>query len=162
MMKPKKPVHLLVRFADSFLKEGDTIENHKKVIEHEGAVWFGKMGSPVSQNHIDTLNMQVKEKKPTYIFLVKGNRRKSTVYRCKLAVASKTLLESERHLVPAYYAELEIPKYVKFWVKLTDIEHIEFAKLENMRVASSVLPIGETLYKSSSGHFIICEDNLYF
>jgi hypothetical protein len=153
----KKPIHLLIRFSDSRLKDGDTIQAHNEVIQKEGAVWFGKMGSTVSQNHIDRLNNQVEKRVPTFIFLVKGNRRKSIAYRASLIFASKTLIEKEKHLVPEYYSGLEIPKYVKFWAKLSEIKPIEFSDLQKMRVGSSVIPIGETLAKSSSGHFILRE-----
>jgi hypothetical protein len=154
-MKMEKPVHLLLRFSDSLLKQGDTIHEHNQVIAREGAVWFGKMGSPVSQNHIDTFNKQVEKDVPTFVYLVKGNRRKSKAYRGNLVLASKKLPDDEKYLVPAYYADLDTPKYVKFWVKLNEIVPIDLADLNKMQVASSVLPIAETLAKSSSGHFII-------
>jgi len=157
MKLPKNPRHLLLRFSDSLLKDGDTIEAHNEVIAREGAVWFGKMGSTVSQNHAEVFNQQVQSEISTYVYLVKGNRRKSTAYRGRLVMASKTLLDGEAHLVPSYYAELDISKYVKFWVKLSEIVPIELSELKTMRAISSVYPISETLVKSSSGHFIIRE-----
>ncbi len=108
-------------------------------------------------NHIDRLNKQLQEGIPTFVYLVKGNRRKSTAFRGSLLLASKTLPEGDEHLVPPYYGDLDIPKYVKFWVKLNGIVPIDSANLQTMKVASSVLPIHETLFKSSSGHFIIRE-----
>jgi len=156
-MKTKTAIHLLVRFSDSLLRDRDTISEHNHVIKREGAVWFGKMGATVAQRHIDVLNNQVQEGVPTFVYLVKGNRRKSTIYRGSLAVASKSLPKEEKHLIPTYYADLDIPKYVRFWVKLTEIVPIEFSDLQKMQVASSVLPIRETLFKSSSGHFILRE-----
>jgi hypothetical protein len=157
MMKMKYHVHLLLRFSDSLLKTGDTITAHTQVIEREGAVWFGKMGATVSQHNIDVLNDQVKKNIPTYVYLVKGNRRKSSAYRGKLVVASKTIPIEEQHLAPQYYEELDIRQYMKFWVKLSEIIPIDMAELQKMRVSSSVLPIQETLVKSSSGHFVIVE-----
>jgi len=154
-LNEKQPIHLLLRFSDNIYK-GGTIAAHQEVIDQYGAVWFGKMGSTVSQVHIDKLNQQVEENIPTYVYLVKGNRRKSTYYISTLLLASKTLPDDEARLVPRYYADLNISKYVKFWVKLGDFGILEAAELNKMKVASSVLPIGETLYKSSSGHFIIC------
>ena len=161
-MKTKSPIHLLLRFSDSLLKEGDTIEEHNQVIQRQGVVWFGKMGSTVSQSHIDILNEQVGENIPTYVYLVKGNRRKSTVYRARLAFASKTLPKGESQRVPAYYSSLDISKYVNFWVKLTEIIPIDFGELKRLRVGSSVLPIQETLTKSSSGHFFLKEEKYPF
>ncbi len=128
------------------------------MIAREGAVWFGKMGSTVSQNHAEVFNQQVRSEISTHVYLVKGNRRKSTAYRGRLVMASKTLPDGEDHLVPAYYAKLDIPKYVKFWVKLSEIVPIEFSEMKTMQAISSVYPISETLVKSSSGHFIIRED----
>jgi len=161
-MKTKTPVHILLRFSDSLLKSGDTIEKHNQVVNREGAVWFGKMGATVSQYHIDLLNEQVKDGIPTFVYLVKGNRRKSTAYRGALVLASKTLPEGEDLLVPSYYADLDIPKYVKFWVKVKVINPVEGSDLNKMQVASSLSPIGDSLVRSSSGHFIIREDKFGF
>jgi hypothetical protein len=154
-MQNKSTIHLLIRFSDTLLKTGDTISAHNQVVEREGAVWFGKMGSPVSQNNIVILNGQVEKGIPTFVYLVKGNRRKSIAYRSRLIFALKTLPKTETDLVPTYYAELNIPQYVKFWVKLTKIDLVDFSNLKQMQVASSVLSLAETLVKSSSGHFII-------
>ena len=160
-MKTKTPVHLLLRFSDSLLKDGDTIQEHNEVVGQEGAVWFGKMGVTVSQNHIDILNGQVQDGIPTYVYLVKGNRRKSTAYRGELVLASKTLPEDEELLAPSYYADLGIPKYVKFWVKIKEIMSVDAADLNKMQVASSFSPLGESLARSSSGHFIIREEKTF-
>ena len=158
-MKTDKPVHLLIRFSNSLLKTGDTIDEHNKVVEQKGAVWFGKMGSTVSQKHIDVLNEQIEKGVPTYLYLVKGNRRKSTFYKAELIYASKSLPDEEKDLVPTYYQELDIPRFVKFWAKIGTITPADPADLRQLKVASSVFPISETLAKSSSGHFIICEAN---
>ena len=156
-MNIKTPVHLLLIFVAGLMILEASNKDNNKVIASEGAVWFGKMGSPVSQTRIDRLNKQVQEDIPTFVYLVKGNRRKSTAFRGSLLLASKTLPEGDECLVPPYYADLDIPRYVKFWVKLTEIVPIDSTDLNKMRVASSVLPLGETLAKSSSGHFIIRE-----
>lgn len=156
-METKTPINLLLRFSDSILKGGDTIMEHNQVVNRAGAVWFGKMGATVSQTYIDILNGQVQENIPTYIYLVKGNRRKSTGYRGELILASKTLPEGEEPLVPFYYAELDIPKYVNFWVKIKEITPVDSSDLNKMQVASSLSPLGEGLARSSSGHFFIRE-----
>jgi hypothetical protein len=161
-METKSPIHLLLRFSDTLLKEGDTIGEHNQVVSREGAVWFGKMGSPVSQHHIDLFNKQVEDGIPTYVYLVKGNRRKSIAYRCRLIAAARSLPENEKHLMPSYYNDLDLTKYMKFWVKLSDLIPISFDDLSKMRVASSVLPIRETLIKSATGHFFLVENKGLF
>lgn len=156
-MKPNTPTHLLIRFSDRLLENKGTIEEHQKVIDEAGAVWFGKMGQPISQNAIDKLNKQVEEGIPTFIYLVKGNRRKPNAYISNLVLASKTIPEEEKDLIPPYYKELEILRFIKFWVKVTNLHEIDLKDLTKMGVASSVYPLLETLVKSSSGHFYIKE-----
>ena len=111
-MKQKKPIHLLIRFSDRLLENRNTIEEHQKVIGREGAVWFGKMGQPISQNAIDKLNKQVEDGIPTFIYLVKGNRRKPTAFISDLIIASKTIPEEEMDLISSYYKELEIFRFI--------------------------------------------------
>lgn len=161
-MKSKPIIHLLLRFSDSLLKDKDTIEAHDQLIQGYGAVWFGKMGSPVSQHYIDLLNKQVEDGIPTFVYLVKGNRRKSTAFRGRLISAAKSLPEDETHLAPSYYFDLDFTKYMNFWAKLSEIIPITFDDLSKMRVASSVLPIRETLIKSSTGHFFLVEDKTIY
>ncbi|MDY6846396.1 MAG: hypothetical protein SVP52_04610 [Chloroflexota bacterium] len=156
-MKQKKPTHLLIRFSDRLLENRGTIEEHQKVIEKEGAVWFGKMGQPISQNAIDKLNKQVEDNIPTFIYLVKGNRRKPTTFISDLVFASKSKPEEEMDLIPPYYNEIEIIQFVKFWAKVTNLHEIDLKDLTKMGVASSVYPLLETLVKSSSGHFYLQE-----
>ncbi|MHA1226579.1 MAG: hypothetical protein ACTSPV_07560 [Candidatus Hodarchaeales archaeon] len=127
------------------------------MIENEGAVWFGKMGQPISQNAIDKLNQQVKDNIPTFIYLVKGNRRKPTAFISDLIIASKSIPQEEENLIPSYYEELEIIRFMKFWAKVKNIHKIDSRELNKMGVASSVYPLQETLIKSSSGFFYIKE-----
>jgi len=161
-MKQKKPIHLLIRFSDRLLENRGTIEEHQNVIEKEGAVWFGKMGQPVSYNVIEKLNQQVEKNIKTYIYLVKGNRRTPSAFLSELIIASREFPQNEKELIPAYYQELEIIQFIKVWVKIRCLHEIGSGDLNKMRVASSVYPLTETLIKSSTGHFIIKEDTLHF
>ena len=160
-MRQQKPIHLLIRFSDRLLKDTATIPEHQKVIEQEGSVWFGKMGQRISQDAIDALNKQVEDKIPTYIYLVKGNRRKPSAFISELIIASISVPAKEHYLIPAYYRELDIVRFIKFWVKVKNIHEIELGDLNRMSVASSVYPLQETLIKSSSGHFYLQEKKSY-
>jgi hypothetical protein len=153
--KKETPIHILVRFSDQLLENTDTITEHNRVIKQHGAVWFGKMGNTVAHRHIECLNEQIEKGIPTFAYLVKGNRRKSTFFQCKLLTASRSLPEEEAHLVPSYYHEKEIIRYIRFWMKISEASPLDASELSNLKVASSVFPISETLYKSSSGHFIV-------
>lgn len=158
MKSEKPPIQLLIRFSNSLLKDKDTIEEHNNIVHEFGSVWFGKMGSPVSQAQIDVLNKQVDDGILTHVYLVKGNRRKSTAYRGMMIYATKSYPEGEEYLLPPYYLDMELTKYMRFFVKLAEISPIDFEDLAKMRVASSVIPLRETLIKSSTGHFFIVEN----
>ena len=52
------------------------------------------------------------------------------------------------------FFDLDIPGML-FGVKLIEILPISLDELNQMKVASSVLPVAKTVVKSSSGHFIL-------
>ncbi len=156
-MERKYPSHLLIRFSDNLFSAGDVISLHQEVIRETGSVWFGKLGTPIAQRHIETINLQIQNKTPSFLFLVKGNRRKSTFYRATIELLSSSLPKNEKNLIPKYYFDLRIVKHMKFWAKLSSIKPIDESEIQNIQVIGSVLEIGETLVRSSSGHFIVRE-----
>jgi hypothetical protein len=121
-----------------------------------GAVWFGKLGQMLAQQRIDTLNQQIENRIPTFLYLVKGNRRRSTAYRAPLVLLSRAR-PKESKLIPAYYADKHLLRYMKTWMKIEGIEPIEMSTMSRLRAMNSVFPIAETLVLSSSGHFLVRE-----
>jgi hypothetical protein len=91
------------------------------------------------------------------LYLVKGNRRKSTFYKATIELLSSSLPKNEKDLIPKYYFDLKIVKHMKFWAKLSGITQIKESEIQNIRVIGSVNEINETLARSSSGHFIVRE-----
>lgn len=156
-MEENHPTHLLIRFSDNLFSVGDVISLHQQVIKEKGSVWFGKLGNPIAQRHIDRINMQCQNKIPSFLFLVKGNRRKSTFYRTRIERLSSSPPKNDKELIPKYYSDLKILKRMKFWAKLSDIKPIDESEIQNIQVIGSVLEIGETLVRSSSGHFLVRE-----
>jgi hypothetical protein len=153
--------HLVVRFSDTMFNAGDVIAIHNQVVSQNGAVWFGKLGQPISSQRADMLNQQVERNIPTFLYLVKGNRRKSTAYRANLAQISKDL-PKENALIPAYYAEKGLIQYMKVWMKMGQIEPIELSAMDKLKAINSVFPISETLVRSSSGYFLVRESKSTF
>ena len=156
-----KPFHLVVRFSDSMFGVGDVVAQHNSVVATNGAVWFGKLGQTLSQGRIDLLNQQVAKKIPTFLYLVKGNRRKSTAYRAPLILVTRDQ-PKETALIPAYYAEKDLIQYMKAWMKTGQIEPIEMSEMDKLKAINSVFPIAETLVRSSSGYFLVHESNFIF
>lgn len=140
---------------------GDVIALHNAVVAEHGAVWFGKLGSTLAQGRIDLLNQQVEKKILTYLYLVKGNRRKSTAYRALLRQVSREM-PKETRLIPAYYAEKDLLQYMKAWMKIGQIEAIEMSEMDKLKAITSVFPISETLVRSSSGYFLVRESKSIF
>ena len=156
------PLHLVIRFSDTMFGVGDVVSLHNEVVDKHGAVWFGKLGGTLSQSRIDWLNKQIEEKVPTFLYLVKGNRRKSTPYKAKILAVSRDFPKKEKALIPPYYAEKKLLKYMNVWVKVGHIEQMQMSDLKNLKTINSIFPIEETLVRSSSGYFLVHESKSIF
>jgi len=156
------PLHLVIRFSDTMFGVGDVISIHNAVVEKFGAVWFGKLGGTLSFARIELLNKQIALKIPTFVYLIKGNRRKSTPYKAKVLVISRDYPQKEKELIPSYYKEKKLLKYMNAWVKLGHIEQGEMNDLKNLKTVNSIFPLEETLARSSSGYFLVHESKSIF
>ena len=110
---------------------------------------------------VDWLNEQVEKKIVTYLYLVKGNRKKSTPYRATL-LAIRRDEPDDKKVYPAYYAEKELLQYMKVWMKIEKIKAIDMAEMSSLKALNSIFPISETLARSSSGYFLVHESKNIF
>lgn len=156
------PLHLVIRFSDTMFEVGDVVSLHNEVVKRHGAVWFGKLGGTLSLSRIEMLNKQVENKTPTFLYLVKGNRRKSTPYKAQIVAVSREFPKKEKAMIPAYYAEKKLLKYMNAWVKVGHIEQVDMADMKNLKTINSIFPIEETLVRSSSGYFLVHESKSIF
>lgn len=155
-------LHLVIRFSDTMFDVGDVVSIHNEVVRKHKAVWFGKLGGTISFSRIETLNKQIAQKMPTFVYLVKGNRKKSTPYKAQIFMITRDFPEKENDLIPSYYAEKEILKYMTVWIKIGHIEKIDMTELKNYKTINSIFPLQETLARSSSGYFLIHESKSIF
>jgi hypothetical protein len=160
-MEPKH-LHLVIRFSDTMFSVGDVISLHNEVVDKHGAVWFGKMGGTLSLPRIEMLNKQISNKVPTLIYLVKGNRRKSTPYKATIISISRDFPKKEKDLIPPYYAEKKLIKFMNAWFKIGHIEQVEMSSMKSLKTINSIFPIEETLVRSSSGYFLVHESKSIF
>ena len=160
-MAKDKHLHLVVRFSDTMFGMGDVVALHNQVVIEQGFVWFGKLGQTIAQMRVDLLNQQVEKNIPTYLYLVKGNRKKSTAYRADLLAISRESPEGKDYY-PAYYSEKELLQHMKAWMKIGEITAIDMADMSKLKALSSVFPISETLARSSSGYFLVHESKNIF
>ena len=159
---PSTPLHLVIRFSDTMFSVGDVVSLHNEVVDKHGAVWFGKLGGTLSLSRIEMLNKQIDQKVPTFIYLVKGNRRKSTPYKAEILAVSRDMPKKEKALIPSYYAEKKLLKFMNAWVKIGHVEQVEMSAMKNLKTINSIFPIEETLVRSSSGYFLVQESKSIF
>lgn len=150
-------LHLVIRFSDTMFDVGDVISNHNEIVKKHGAVWFGKLGGTLGLPRIELLNKQIAQKIPTFIYLVKGNRKKSTPYKASVLAISRDFPKKEKTLIPPYYVEKKLLKLMNAWVKIGHIEQVEMTDLKNLKAISSISPLEETLSLSQSGYFLVHE-----
>ena len=145
------PCHLVVRFSDTMFGVGDVVAIHNAIVKKDGAVWFGKLGQTLSQNRVDMLAKQIEQGILTNLYLVKGNRKKSTAYRANLLAVSKDKPKEKKLL-----------QYMQAWMKISQIEPIDMSEMDSLKAINSVYPISETLQRSSSGYFLVHESKSIF
>jgi hypothetical protein len=156
-----KPFHLVVRFSDTMFGVGDVVALHNAIVTAHGSVWFGKLGQTLSQGRVDMLNQQVEKGISTFLYLVKGNRRKSTASRASLFQVAKEM-PNEPSLMPEYYTEKGLIQFMKAWMKIGWIEAIAMSEMDKLKATNSIFPIAETLVRSSSGYFLVQESKSIF
>ena len=160
-MEPKI-LHLVVRFSDTMFDVGDVISKHNEIVDTHGAVWFGKLGGTLALSRIELLNKQILHNIPTFIYLVKGNRRKSTPYKANIFSVSRDFPKKEKALIPPYYAGKKLLRYMTAWIKMGHIEQVEMSDLKSLKTINSIFPLEETLMRSSSGYFLVHESSSIF
>lgn len=134
-----------LRFFEKFATEDGTIAEHQKIIEKRGYVYYGKMGSPVSDKNIQMLSEQ-EEIKLLLIHSGKTDRYWATVEKI---VKEQPLFEE----FPAYYHE--IADKFSTWFKILKFEEAPKDVMGKCKVASSGAPLSEASKHSMSPYFII-------
>ncbi len=153
----QKPTHIMVRFNEHFLNRNlhlvtenntDTISEHKKIIEKNGYVWFGKFGNSIKQQYINTIDESDEEH---FVFLIKTTQKKQYVYRANIITISKEdqRLLPEKQFIPKYYRNSDLN--FGFWLKLKDIRKVNSKITNQLHVNSSHSPLVESLNRSTTG-----------
>jgi hypothetical protein len=158
----EKILHLVIRFSDSMFSVGNVVERHNEIVDKHGAVWFGKLGGTLALSRIEMLNKQISQNVPTFIYLVKGSRRKSTPYKATIISISREFPKKEKDLIPPYYTEKKLLTFMNAWIKIGHIKQVEISSMRKLKTINSIFPIEETLVRSSSGYFLVHESKSIF
>ncbi len=105
------PIHLLLKWSRQHA--GDTIEQHKRIADERGSVWWGIFGNrdrtPLSQNKIDRMRRQLAEAVPTSSFFYGGG----AVWRADLLEVADDPDQVDGGLLPGYYSKNDCRLFVR-------------------------------------------------
>lgn len=134
-----------LRFAENFAPETGTIAEHENVLSQYGSVWYGKLGTPLSQKIIDSILSNANPR----ILLIRSGRTE----RYWLYISEIQRDKPEPSLIPEYYRNQA--DSFKTWFRVTRIVLAEKGISSHCIVHSSGRPLSEVSSHSLSPYFII-------
>lgn len=136
---------IALRFGENIAPPEGTIAVHKKAIEKNGFVWYGKFGSPVSAKVASTI---LENDEPRILLILSGKNKRYWAY-----VTDIQWEKPSDGSYPAYY-EQAIDRF-KTWFKVIRIEVATADIMSKCHVASSGAPLAHASRSSMSPYFII-------
>ena len=136
---------IALRFSDNFAPPDGTIMEHRRCISEKGYVWYGKLGSAVSDKVCKEL---MENDMPRILLIHSGKSFRYWAYIDK--VQKNTPLLSE---IPEYYREQA--GIFRTWFRVLKIEEADKSVMSACTVASSGAPLSMTSRSSMNPYFII-------
>lgn len=140
---------LALRFSENFAPKDGTIKEHQKIIDEKGYVFYGKMGSSVSEKNIGLI---LSQEEPRILLIHSGGPKRYWAFIDRIQKQTPQLED-----FPAYYHE--IADKFNTWFRIIRIEEAPKDIMGKCRVASSGSILGEASKHSMSPYFVIdCEE----
>lgn len=136
---------IALRFGEHFAPSCGTIAAHQEVIERLGYVWYGKLGSPVSER----IRAEILNADNPKILLI--NSGKANRYWACVSEIQREIPPTEA--IPEYYRSNR--EKFKTWLKITAFSEAPKGIMSQCTVASSGSPLSEASKHSMSPYFII-------
>ena len=136
---------IALRFGEQFSPECGTIAAHEEIIESLGYVWYGKMGSKISEKMIKEI---MASDSPRILLIRSG---KTERYWAEVKEIQYGVPEKEA--IPEYYRD--IAGTFKTWFKIEKFVLADKDVMSKCVVASSGKFLGEASKHSMSPYFII-------
>jgi hypothetical protein len=149
------PIHIMLRFSDAFLREGNTIPLHQSVLKERGAVWYGKTGKPLARRHVTRINAQCEAGVPTFLYLVQRVGGNYELHKGVVEAMSRDYPKLESSLVPEYYAQQEFLRGIRLWTKLRKLSRAPGEELPKLVLLNTGMPARLSLLHSMAGLFIV-------
>ena len=134
-----------LRFSDNFAPKSGTIAEHQKIIDSNGYVWYGKMGSRLSK---DTIKEILELEEPKFLLINSGKTDRYWMHISDIKIAC-----AEPQYIPEYYRN-QTEKF-KCWFKITKIELAQKDVMAHCFVTSSGNSLSEASKHSMSPYFKI-------
>ena len=138
-------IGIALRFSDNFAPENGTIVEHQKLIDKNGYVYFGKMGTPISDKNIKNI---LKQENPRILLIESGMAGRYWAWIDEIIKTQPPLSD-----FPDYYHD----KASRFrtWFKIRRIEKAPSNIMSFCKVVSSGTILSEASKYSMSPFFII-------
>ena len=136
---------IALRFAEIFAPPEGTIGAHDEVIRRVGYVWYGKMGTPLSQKVIES----IMEQESLRILLIHSGG----IDRYWAYIDDISRKKPKEFEYPDYYHDKA--DKVKTWFKVTRLELAPRGVMAECVVASSSSVLSDASKRSMSPYFII-------
>lgn len=134
-----------LRYTDKFAPEKGTIAAHLKVLNEKGYVWFGKMGSSISNTIAEELLI---EQHPRFLLIHSGTSERYWLYIDSISKDQPSYSD-----FPLYYHD--IADKFKTWFRVIRIEKAEKNVMSKCYVVSSGSLLSEASRHSMNPYFII-------
>lgn len=136
---------IALRFSDNFGPQDGTIAEHRKSISENGYVWYGKLGSAVSEKVCKEI---LENESPKILLIHSGKSSRYWAFVDKVIKETPPLSE-----IPEYYRNQA--GLFHTWFRVLRIEEAEKGVMSACTVASSGAPLSMTSRSSMSPYFII-------
>ena len=128
---PKDDLFLMLRFRDLTVGDGETIAEHRSVLNRNGCVWWGwwkRQTEEVPKEAMVTMQEQLERAEPNAIRCYLMDAGRERLYRAefdaiRLAPEGTSIQSPDVFLSPDYYHRGNYPA----WFRLTRIEDADFA-----------------------------------
>lgn len=171
MMK-KKAIHIILKWNEAAIFHSvapDTILAHCQILKAfskaDKYVWWGKVSVSgylgLKEDDLESINLQIKGKIPTYIFLYCPDKSFPTMHVGKLEEVSTEDKTFDIH-TPSYYQDLKQKYSIPFWFKISDITELSLSstlkklEYENGRIFD---PVSVNFYPQKI--FLNSEENYF-
>lgn len=134
-----------LRFSEKFAPECGTIAAHQEVIDEYGFVWYGKLGSTISDSKISEI---MQNENPKILLIHSGKYER---YWANVVEISKIPPALEE--IPQYYRDKA--QQFKAWFKVVSFEPAPKNVMSQCYVVSSGTPLNAVSKYSMSPYFFI-------